>query len=107
ATRADLSHVRDLPSSLARRHGDALLEAVARAKALRESELPKLTRPPRLPKDPGIDARVEQLKAVRNRVATELGLEPGVLCGRGTLEAVAGARPAHRDGLGDVAEAAR
>jgi len=107
ATRADLSHVRDLPSSLARRHGDALLEAVARAKALRESELPKLTRPPRLPKDPGVDARVEQLKAVRNRVATELGLEPGVLCGRGTLEAVARARPANRAGLEHVAELRR
>jgi ribonuclease D len=107
ATRADLSHVRDLPSSLARRHGDALLEAVAQAKALRESELPKLTRPPRLPKDPGFDARVEQLKAVRNRVATELGLEPGVLCGRGTLEAVARARPANRAGLEHVAELRR
>src|SRR5213083_1915342 len=61
-TRADLSHVRDLPSSLARRHGDALLEAVARAKALPESELPKLARTPRLPKDPGSDARLERLK---------------------------------------------
>ena len=106
-TRADLSHVRDLPSSLARRHGDALLEAVARAKALPESELPKLTRPPRLPKDPGSDARLEQLKAVRNRVATELGLEPGVLCGRGTLEAVARARPANRAGLEQIPELRR
>jgi len=32
----------------------------------------------------------EKVKPFRNRVATELGLEPGVLCGRTTLEAVYG-----------------
>src|SRR5213083_2728440 len=68
ATRADLSHVRDLPSSLARRHGDALLEAVARANALHESELPRFERRPRPQKDSGFDARLEKVKALRNRV---------------------------------------
>ncbi|HZE93986.1 MAG TPA: ribonuclease D [Gemmatimonadales bacterium] len=107
AARADLSHVRELPGSLARRHGDALLDAVAQAKALKESELPRLERRPRPQKDSGFDARLEKVKAVRNRVAAELGLEPGVLCGRTTLEAVVRARPVNRAELEQIAELRR
>jgi ribonuclease D len=104
---ADLAKIRELPSSLARRHGDALIDAVARAKALSESELPRLERRPRPQKDPGFDVRMEKLKATRNRVATELGLEPGVLCGRTTLEAVARARPVDRAALEQIPELRR
>ena len=107
ASRADFSNLRDLPGSLARRYGDALLDAVARAKALSESELPRLERHPRPQKDAGFDARMEKIKAIRNRVATELGLEPGVLCGRTTLEAVVRARPVNRAGLEQIPEVRR
>lgn len=107
AATPDLSRIGELPSSLARRHGTALLEAVARARALPESQLPRLERRPRPRKDAGFDARVEKLKAARNRVATELGLEAGVLCGRTALEAVARARPSDRAGLDQVAELRR
>ncbi|MFN2572245.1 MAG: ribonuclease D [Gemmatimonadales bacterium] len=93
ATPADLARVREVPASLARRYGDALLDAVARAQALNESELPRLERQSRPQKDPGFDARLEKVKAERNRVAAELGLDAGVLCGRTTLEAVVRARP--------------
>jgi ribonuclease D len=103
----DLGHIRELPASLARRHGTALLEAVARARALPESELPRLERRVRPQKDAGFDARMEKLKEVRNRVATELGLEAGVLCGRTTLEAVARARPVDRAALERVSELRR
>jgi ribonuclease D len=102
ATPPDLTRIKELPPSLARRHGAALLDAVARAKALPESDLPRLERVPRPPKDPGFDARVDRLKAARNRVAAELGLDAGVLCGRTTLEAVARARPTDRAGLAQV-----
>jgi ribonuclease D len=106
-TPAELTKIRELPSSLARRHGDALLDAVLRAKALDERALPKLERKPRPQKDPGFDARLEKVKEVRNRVATELGLEPGVLGGRTTLEAVVRAKPANRAALEQVAELRR
>ena len=107
ATAADLGHIRELPASLARRHGPALLDAVAKAKALSDAELPRLERQPRPQKDPGFDQRLEQAKAVRNRVATELGLEPGVLAGRTTLEAVVRARPANRAALEQIPELRR
>ncbi|HLZ45788.1 MAG TPA: ribonuclease D [Gemmatimonadales bacterium] len=102
ATRADLTHIKDLPGSLARRHGEALLDAVARAKALREAELPSVVRRPRLPKDPGFAARLEQAKAARNRIAAELGIEAGVLAGRTTLESVIRAKPLTRAALEKV-----
>jgi ribonuclease D len=104
---AELAKIKELPSSLARRHGDALIDAVARAKALPETELPRLERRPRPQKDPGFDVRMEKLKATRNRVATELGLEAGVLCGRTTLEAVARARPVDRAALEQIPELRR
>lgn len=107
ATRADLTQTKDLPSSLARRHGDALLDAVLRAKALRESELPRVERRPRVPKDPGFDLRLERAKALRNRIAAELGLDPGVLSGRTTLEAVVRARPVDRAALEQIGEIRR
>ncbi len=107
ATAVDLTRVKDLPASLARRHGPALLDAVARARALPEHELPRPERVARPPKDPDFDARVERLKAERNRVATELAIDPGVLCGRTTLEAVARARPRDRAGLAQVGELRR
>jgi ribonuclease D len=107
ATPVDLGHVRELPTSLARRHGPALLDAVARAKALPGSELPRLARRPRLHKDPGFEPRLEKVKAARNRVAADLGLEAGVLCGRTTLEAVVRARPTNRTELAAIPELRR
>lgn len=112
ATRADLGHIRELPSSLARRHGDALLDASLRARSLPDRELPRIERQPRPHKDAGFDARLERVKAVRNRVAAELGLEAGVLCGRTTLEAVVRggggeARPLDRAALERIPELRR
>ena len=106
---ADLTQIPQLPATLARRHGTALLGGVGRALALPETELPQVERGTRPPKDAALDARVERLKAARNRVAAELGLDPGVLCGRSTLEAVARATPVPNDraGLTRVAELRR
>src|SRR6185436_4101239 len=104
AAEPDLGRVRELPPSLARRHGAALLDAVARAKALPDSALPRVERTPRPHKDAGFDVRLEKLKAARNTVATALGLEAGVLCGRTTLEAVARAKPVDRAGLAAIPE---
>ncbi|MGH7607733.1 MAG: HRDC domain-containing protein, partial [Gemmatimonadales bacterium] len=106
-TAADLERIRGLPASLARRHGAALLSAVARAQALADSDLPRVPRAARPPRDPGLDERVDRLKAARNRVAATLGLDPGVLCGGKTLEAVARAHPKHRAGLSQVGELRR
>lgn len=91
---ADLGPIRELPASLARRHGAPLVAAVGRALALAERDLPTRERSPRAPHDPELDTRVERLKTARNAVALALGIDPGVLCGKSTLEAIARQRPA-------------
>jgi ribonuclease D len=106
-TVAALEQTAGVPPVLAARHGAELIESVRRALALDEAALPSIARTARMPKDPAFDARVERLKVVRNRVAAELGLDPGVLCGRNTLEAVARAHPNDRAGLTQVGELRR
>ena len=100
-----LSRVAGLPASLARRHGPQLVDAVQRALALPDAELP---RPPQAspppPRDPDVEARIARLREARNHVADRLRIEPGVLCGRATLEVVARARPVDRAGLTAVDE---
>ena len=72
----------------------ALLAAIERGQSLAEKDLPRFPRGERRAADPLLDVRVEKLKAVRNAAAERLKLDPGVLCPKGTLEAVAGAKPA-------------
>lgn len=102
-----LGRIPELPRSLAQRHGPALLAAVARAQALRDDALPQIERGVRVPRDRELEERVERLKLARNAKATELGLDPGVLCGRPALEAVARARPGDRAALARVDELRR
>jgi ribonuclease D len=93
--RGSLVSVPGLSPANARRWGDELLAAVARATALSDAELPERPRPPRRPqRDPELEARVEQLREVRDREADRLGLERGFLMPRSELEEVARHAPA-------------
>ena len=78
----------------AERRGRHILAAVEEALALPDGLLPRIERPPRRAADPALDARLERLKLVRNRLAGRYPLQPGVLCPNGTLEAIARANPA-------------
>jgi ribonuclease D len=102
-TVSDLARITDLPASLARRHEADLLAAVVRALEVPEGELPTIPRAPRGARpDATFDVRLERLKDARNRVAKELGLDPGVVSGKGTLAMVARLRPKDRAGLATV-----
>lgn len=102
-----LGQVRGLPASLARRYGQPLVTAVGRALALSEEELPKRERGPRVARDPELEASVERLKTARNAVAQRIGLDPGVLCGKATLELIARARPRDQAELAQVSDLRR
>jgi ribonuclease D len=102
-----LGTVRGLPASLARRYGPALVAAVGRAVALSDDALPRREREPRMARDPDFDTRVERLKAARNAVAQQLAIDPGVLCGKATLEVIARARPRDRAALAQVGDLRR
>jgi ribonuclease D len=106
-TSAALAETPGVPASLAARYQAPLLDAVRDALALPDAALPHLERPKSLPRDPAFEARVERLKAVRTQVAQTLGLDPGVLCSRGILEAVARAMPADLTALAAIPEIRR
>jgi len=106
-TPAALSAVRELPAALARRHGAALLAAVARATSLADTALPQRERPLRQPRDPRFEERVQRLKAARNAIADQLQLDPGVLLGRSAIEALARTQPQERGQLETMPEMRR
>jgi ribonuclease D len=102
-----LREIRGLPASLARRYGPALVTAVGQALLLPEHELPQRERGPRMARDPELETRVERLKTARNAVAQQLAIDPGVLCGKATLETIARARPHDRAALAEAGDLRR
>jgi ribonuclease D len=98
-TPEELQRVRGVgPETIARR-GPEILEAIERAMAIPEHDLPRLPRPPRRAADPAADARLDRLKAARNVIAQRLDLAPGVACPNGTLEEIARRAPTSLEGL--------
>jgi ribonuclease D len=92
-TREDLVAA-GLSEGNARRWSRDLLDAVRRANELPESELPaKPPRGRREPHDPEIDERVERMRVARDKVATELGLDRGLLLPRHMMESIARVKP--------------
>lgn len=90
------------------RHARELFEAVQRARALPESELPSRRRGRRRPPpDPAFETRVDRVKAVRDRAADELGMDRGFLMPRQQLEDIARATPASLDELAAVPDVRR
>jgi ribonuclease D len=84
-----------------------MLDAVARGLAVPDAELPRFPRAPRWDKDPDFDDRVSRLRTARDGVAARLDLDPGVLCARDRLEAVARRNPRAPEELAEVTELRR
>lgn len=100
---ADLAAVPELPRSLAGRYGADILAAIAAAPAS-VPEPPTDPSAGRTRPSPEMERRIERLKELRNARAKALGMEPGVLCPNGTLEAVARAAPRTAAQLDQVSE---
>ena len=106
-TVADLAAVKGMPRGMIERRGEELLAAVGRGLAVPDAQLPKFPRAPRWERDPRFEDRAGALKRVRDAAAQRLDLDPGVLCSRDRLEAVARKNPASMDELLDVKELRR
>jgi ribonuclease D len=107
---ADLAALKAIPgisADQAERRGRDILAAVRRGLEVADSDLPRIERGPRRAYDPAFEARLERLKVARNRLATELDLQPGVLCPNGTLEAIARVNPDSVEELGRLPELRR
>ncbi|MBE0592819.1 MAG: ribonuclease D [Gemmatimonadales bacterium] len=103
-TNVDLQRIHGVGTSTVQRHGEALLAAVEEGMAVPSEQLPSLARSKRPPPDAAYDARLERLKTVRNSAATRIGLEPGLVCPNGTLQAIARVSPTRPDELAGIPE---
>ncbi|UCG86292.1 MAG: ribonuclease D [Gemmatimonadota bacterium] len=99
-----LKSIPGVPASAVTRYGTGLLDAVKRGGEVPQSELPAIERPARPEHNRAYDRRLEALKTLRNRRAREVGMEPGMLCPNGTLQAVARAASANESELSSIAE---
>ena len=107
ATRDALGKIKGMPRGILEQRGGELLDAVKRALAVPESELPRFPRAARWDRDPESDARVTALKTARDAAAKRLVLDPGVLCSRDRMEAVARRNPATAEEVAEVPELRR
>jgi ribonuclease D len=106
-TREALGKIKGMPRGILEQRGNELLDAVRRALAVPEGELPRFPKAPRWDRDPEFDARVSALKTARDAAAKRLALDPGVLCSRDRLEAVARRNPATMDEMREIPELRR
>ncbi len=107
ATKTELAAIKGMPRGMIETRGAAVLDAVQRGLQVDEGELPRFPRSPRWARDPDFDERVNRLRHVRDAKARELDLEPGVLCARERLEAIARKNADSIEALGEVAELRR
>ncbi len=100
----DLSRIKGMPRAMLENRHKEILSAVREGLAIPEASLPRFPRAPRWERDPDYEARVARLKAVRDQAALDLDLDPGVLCSRDRLEAVARRNPKSLEELAEVKE---
>jgi ribonuclease D len=98
----DLSQLKGMPRGILDRGATAILSAVQRGLEIAEEHLPRFPRAPKWEREDDFDSRVARLKNVRDAAATRLSLDPGVLCSRERLEAIARKKPTKTSDLEDV-----
>ncbi|HEU0014877.1 MAG TPA: ribonuclease D [Longimicrobium sp.] len=89
----ELSAVTGVSDGMAQRRGKEIMAAIRRGLDVPEGELPRWPRSPRFERDLELEARVESLKDARTRRADQLGMDPGFLIPRATLEEIGRAQP--------------
>ena len=104
SSRDELAAIKGMPRGLLDARAGEMLAAVQRGLAVPDAELPRFPKAPRWERDPDFDSRAGALKAVRDEAAARLDLDPGVLCARDRLEAVARKNPKSLEELESVSE---
>ena len=106
-TREALATIKGMPRALLERASGDILEAVQRGVMLPDAELPRFPKAIRWDRDPEFDLRVSALRTARDAAALRLDMDPGVLCSRDRLEAIARRNPATIEAMREIAELRR
>ncbi|HSP32864.1 MAG TPA: ribonuclease D [Thermoanaerobaculia bacterium] len=88
-TVADLAKLKPVAPYHRSRYGRELVDIVKRAMQIPESDLPERSEPKAWIRDKALEHRINRLKQVRDRIAAELKLDPGILAPRHVLTAIA------------------
>ena len=99
--------IRGVPRGILEKRGAEMLAAIERGLAVPDAELPRFPRAARWDRDPDFDSRASALKTVRDAAASRLEVDPGVLCSRERLEAVARRNPETVEDLATIPELRR
>jgi ribonuclease D len=103
-SRDGLFSVKGFPRGMSDARVQEALQSIARGNAVADADLPRFPKSQRWDRDPEFDERVSRLKTVRDAVAAELDLDPGVLCSRDRMEAVARRNPRSVQEIEEVTE---
>jgi len=103
-TREALASIKGMPRSLLDRAWTDILAAVKRGTSLPDAELPRFPKAVRWERDPDFDLRVSALRTARDAAAIRLDMDPGVLCSRDRLEAIARRNPATIEAMREIPE---
>ena len=106
-TREQLAAIKGMPRGMLERQVAEMLAAIARGEAVSEADLPRFPKSARWDKDPDFDSKTAKLKTVRDDTAKRLAIDPGVLCSRERMEAVARRAPQTMAELHEVKELRR
>lgn len=106
-SREKLFSVKGFPRGMSENRAQEALDAIARGNEVADNDLPRFPKSKRWDKDPAFDERVARLKTIRDVVATELDMDPGVVCSRDRMEAVARRNPTDLNELTEVTELRR
>ena len=89
ANPVDLGKMKSVSQYHNRRYGGELLEIVRRAVALKDDQLPDPNERKAWNRDKALENRIDRLKKIRDKIATDLKIDPGVLAPRHVLSAIA------------------
>jgi ribonuclease D len=106
-SREGLFGVKGFPRGMSDVRALEALQAIARGNDVPDADLPRFPKTHRWDRDPDFDDRVARLKTVRDARAVELDLDPGVLCSRDRMEAVARRNPRDVEELYEIPELRR
>ena len=96
-SRDDLSRVKSLSRFHHGKYGSEIVKLVRSALEVPEDQLPERGEAKSWIRDKALEARVDKLKKVRDRVAAELKVDVAVLAPRHVLTAVATIQPTQRE----------
>ncbi|HEX6966090.1 MAG TPA: HRDC domain-containing protein [Gemmatimonadaceae bacterium] len=102
-----LRAIKGMPRGIVERRGDDILSAVERGLAVPDAQLPRFPKARRWERDANFDVRVSRLRTVRDEAAQRLDLDPGFLCSRDRLEAIARKNPKTLEELSEIEELRR